>query len=120
MSARPVVRMITPLVRCSPEALRVIGAIVTTNVILHIRGKPGTATALPEAVHAIGSARAASPAFRGGRHYVDNDAPEHIIEVQPWDPAEAQQAFMAEIRAEFADVFAMLDGPPDITYADER
>jgi hypothetical protein len=112
--------MVTPLVRCSPEASRVIGAIVTTNVILHIRGGPGTATALLEAVHAIGSARASSPAFRGGRHYVDNDAPEHIIEVQPWDPAEAKQAFMAEIRGEFADVLAMLAGPPDITYADER
>lgn len=93
---------------------------MATNVILHIRGKPGTAARLLEAVHAIGSARASDPAFHGGRHYVDNDYPEHIIEVQAWDSAEAQQAFMAKIRGEFADVFALLAGPPDVTFADER
>ena len=38
---------------------------MTTNVILHIRGMPGTAARLLEAVHAIGSARASDPAFHG-------------------------------------------------------
>lgn len=96
------------------------GNIVTTNVILDVRGKPGTAVALLEGVHAIGALRESEPAFLSGSHYVDNGDPEHIIEVQAWDSAEAQQAFMAKIRADFADVFALLAGPPNVTYSDER
>lgn len=35
-------------------------------------------------------------------------------------PRTASKAFMAEIRGDFADVFALLAGPPDVTCADER
>lgn len=73
-----------------------------------------------QGVHDIGKVRDAEPAFRGGQHSVDNGDPEHIIEVQTWDSADAQQAFMAKIRGDFEDVFEMLAEPPDVTYADER
>lgn len=95
-------------------------AVMTTNVILHIRGKPGTGGELLRGAYEIGAVRASEPAFHGGTHYVDQNDAEHIIEVQAWDSPDAQQAFMAKIRGDFAWVFELLAEPPDVTYADER
>ena len=92
---------------------------MTTHVILHVRGKPGTAEELLQAVHDIGRVRAGEPGFHRSQHYVDNLHPEHIV-VQTWDSAESQKAFMAKIRTDFEHVFAMLAGPPDVTFADEH
>lgn len=90
-----------------------------TAVILHIRGRPGTAERLKRAVHDIGAARASEPAFPGGMKYVDNDDPEHVVEVQTWDSTQAHQSFMARISGDFADAFAFLAEPPNVTYADD-
>ncbi len=93
---------------------------MATTVILHVRGKPGTGVDLLRAVQDIGKARTSEAAFGGGTHYVDSNDPEHIIEVQTWDSPETHQTFMAKIRGDFEEAFALLAEPPDVTYADER
>lgn len=89
------------------------------TVVVHVRGKPGTAGDLLQAMSDIGKVRISEPAFGGGTHYVDSSDPEHIIEVQIWDSRETHQAFMAKIGADFHEAFALLAGPPNVTYADE-